>query len=92
MKLRKTTGEKERPPLKTEAKVFFGVLSALILFCLIWLLLDHYRDQFYDSSIIGGPSPYLVIVQLQKAVRWPIYFLGAVSIISAVWLLLHRKR
>jgi hypothetical protein len=84
--------EKPRPPMSTEARVFFGLFSALLVFCLSWLVLDHFRGQFYDTSIIGGPSPYLAILQLQKAIRWAIYVLAAASIISAAWFLFSCKR
>ncbi len=40
-----------------------------------WVTLNHYRVQFYDSSVEGpdlDQSPYWVIVAMQEALTWPI--------------------
>ena len=86
------TKRKTSAPMKTEQVIFFCLLSALLILCLAWLLLNHYRGEFYDTSMIGGPSPYLAIVQLQRAVRWPIYVLAVATLVSGVLLLSRRNR
>jgi hypothetical protein len=50
--------------------------SAFVLFSSTWFILNHYRVEYYNSSIEGPSpetSPYWTIVRVQNILRWPIF-------------------
>jgi len=50
---------------------------AFVVFAGTWLALNHFRVQYYNSSIEGPSpqtSPYWTIIRAQDILQWPIVF------------------
>jgi hypothetical protein len=50
--------------------------SAFVLFSSTWFILNHYRVEYYNSSLEGPSpqtSPYWTIIRVQDILVWPIF-------------------
>jgi hypothetical protein len=84
----------------TVFRVFVGCAAITFLLCAAFLVLNHYRNVYYNTEVQNlGSTPYGPIIHAQEWLGWPIVIsacitlvAGIVAFVRLISMLLARRR
>jgi hypothetical protein len=67
-------------------RVFAGLAAILFLLCVTWLILNHYRNVYYNTEVQNlGSTPYGPIIHAQELLGWPIVISACLALVAGLF-------
>jgi hypothetical protein len=85
-------GKRASMKLRKRLVALLILSSAFVLFSGTWFILNHYRVEYYNSSIEGPSpqtSPYWTIIRVQDILKWPIFVTAVCVAVVLLFELAH---